>query len=201
MNRREAIKNTALLGVSASFLPLLQACQQQPRLGWQPLFLTTAHAQLVSSLVDTILPATDTPGGLDVKVDMFIDMVYEKTVDEAGQQEIIAGLDAFNATCVDQFGSAFHQLTDEQKASILQAKETKAPTFTGSVWGTAVGEQEPVGFYRSLKSLMLWAYFSSEENRKECLELRPRTRRVQGMYPVIGSGKSLDSLTIKTENV
>ncbi|MEZ4701452.1 MAG: gluconate 2-dehydrogenase subunit 3 family protein, partial [Rhodothermales bacterium] len=101
MQRREALKKTALLGGSAalstSLLGLLQSCQQQPRLGWQPTFLSEDHARLVSSLVDTLLPATDTPGGLDVKVDMFIDLVMGKMYDAAGQQQAVADMDAFNA--------------------------------------------------------------------------------------------------------
>ena len=190
MNRREALKRTAVLGVaSTSLLTLLQSCQQQPRLDWQPLFLSADHARLVSSLVDTILPATDTPGGLDVKLDMFIDLVHARMFDEATREQQAAEMDAFDQKCKDQFGNAFHQLDPDQKKTILLAEESSSPKFNGGVWGTAVGEQEPVGFYRSLKSLMLWGYFSSEEIGKNVLNYDPVPGEYNGCVPLSDVGR------------
>lgn len=193
MNRREALKRTAVLGgtavVSTSFMTLLQACQQQPRLGWQPQFLSAGHAQLVSALVDTVLPKTDTPGGLDVKADMFIDMVFANTMDEAAQQAKVAEMDAFEEACKAQHGKAFHELDSTQRTALLQEEEARAPKFNGGVWGTAVGEQEPVGFYRSLKSLMIWAYFSSEEVGKNVTNYDPIPGPYQGCIPLDDVGK------------
>lgn len=184
MNRREALKKTALLGVaSSSMLTLLQSCQQQPRLGWEPQFLSADHAQLVSALVDTILPTTDTPGGLDIKLDMFIDLVYAKTMDEPSQTKQVEDMNAFNQKCTDQFGKAFHLLDAEQKKSILMAEEANSPKFNGGVWGTAVGEQEPVGFYRSIKSMMLWGYFTSEEIGRNVLNYDPVPGEYKGCIP------------------
>ena len=193
MNRREALKSTALLGgtavVSTSLLTLLQSCQQQPRSGWQPQFLNASHAQLVTSLVDTILPTTDTPGGLDVKVDMFIDLILAKTYDEAAQKEKVAEMDAFNEKCASQFGKAFHELDASQRQSMLQAEEDNSPTFNGGVWGTAVGEQEPVGFYRAFKSMAIWGYCSSEEIGKNVLNYDPIPGPYQGCIPFSDVGK------------
>ena len=193
MKRREALKKTALLGgsaaVSTSLITLLQSCQQQPRLSWQPAFLSLDHARLVSSLVDSILPATDTPGGLDVKVDMFIDLVYNNMFDQAGQQQIVAQLDQFNSKCAARFGKAYHELDNEQKQAILQAEESESPKFNGSVWGTAVGEQDPVGFYRAFKSLAVWAYCTSEEIGKEVLNYDPIPGEYQGCIPFSEAGR------------
>ena len=90
MNRRDALKKSALaLGAAAgapTLLSLLQACAKQDRLTWTPVFLKEDQAVFISSFVDFLLPKTETPGGLDVKADMFIDLMYAKTYDEAGQQ-------------------------------------------------------------------------------------------------------------------
>ncbi|MEL6941541.1 MAG: gluconate 2-dehydrogenase subunit 3 family protein, partial [Bacteroidota bacterium] len=88
MKRREALKLGGAALVSSSLFPLIQACKNESRLNWQPSFLSEEHAQLISALVDTILPRTDTPGGLDVKVDLFIDKVFSQLYDEAGQQAV-----------------------------------------------------------------------------------------------------------------
>jgi hypothetical protein len=193
MNRRDALKNTALLGgsiaLSSTLLTLLQSCQEENRLGWQPRFLSTDQAQLVSSLVDTILPTTETPGGLEVKVDLFIDRVLAELYSEEAQKSVAAEMEQFNEQCVSQFGSPFAQLDPGQKKKVLQAEETQSPKYNGGVWGTTVGEQKPVGFYRSFKSLALWGYFSSEEIGKNVLAYDPVPGEYLGCIPLSEVGK------------
>lgn len=173
MNRRDALKHTTLLGGSAAFLSLWQACKAQDRTAWTPRFLSNEEALLVSALVDTILPKTDTPGGLDVKVDMYIDLMYDQVFDEEGQKQVKADLAAFDEKCVAQFGKAFHALDAAQRTSVLEAEESNSPKFTGGVWGHPVGEQKPVGFYRSFKSMAIGGYFTSEEIGKNVMSYDP----------------------------
>lgn len=194
MNRRKAIQNTGLLaGASVmlpSFLTLLQSCSEEPRLDWQPLFLTADEAKFISTFVDTILPRTDTPGALDVKADMFMDKVFAMTYDEGGQAKIRADIAQFNADCKQNFGDVFINLKKEKQVEALKAAEANAGTFNGSVWGTAVGTQQPVGFYRSIKSMTLWAYFSSEEIGKNVLSYDPIPGMYQGCIPLSDVGNS-----------
>ncbi len=192
MDRREALKRTALLGgaaASTTLLGLLQACQQQPRLEWQPVFLSMDHARLVAALVDTILPATATPGGLDVKVDLFIDLVYARTYDAAGQQQVVEDLEAFNSRSAAQFGKPFADLEADQRRAFLQEEEAGAPPFNPRVWGTAVGEQAPVGFYRGFKAMAVWAYCSTEAIGKNQLNYDPIPGGFRGCVPLSEVGK------------
>jgi hypothetical protein len=186
MNRRDALKNTALLGGSAalstSLLGLLQSCQTQDRLSWTPQLLSNAQAKLVAALVDTILPTTDTPGGLDMKVDMFIDLFYAKALDEAGQKGTQAALDQFNADCKAQHGKLFQDLSAEQKQEHLRAEEAKSPKLPRGVWGYAVEETKPT-FYRQFKSLAVMAYCTSTEIGKNQLKYDPVPGPYQGCIP------------------
>lgn len=187
MKRREAIKKTVALGgaaaLSTSLLSLLQSCQEQPRLGWEPVFLSEDQARLISALVDTVLPKTETPGGLDVKVDIFMDRVFKDLYDEEGQKAVVAQMDEFDEQCISRFGKAFYELSDAEKETILKEEEAKAPKYNGKVWGTAVGEQQDVGFYRSMKSLMLWGYFTSEKVGSEVLKYDPVPGEYLGCIP------------------
>ena len=144
MNRRDALKHTALAGgtalLSTSLLSLLQSCSEQSRLSWVPSFLSEEHALLVSSLVDAILPATDTPGGLDVKVDMFIDLVYAKMFPEEAREAVIEEMNAFNEKAKTTYGKAFADLGAEQQTAFLQEEEANSPKINGNVWGTTVGK-------------------------------------------------------------
>ena len=189
MKRREAIKIGSTALISTSILSLWQSCKSEPRLAWQPQFLSADQAQLVSALVDTILPKTDTPGGLDVKVDMLIDLIYAKTVDEEGQKNVAKEMAAFNDKCVSKFGKVFHELNTEQRTTILQEEEAKAPKFGRGVWGRAVEDNGPVGFYRSFKSTAIWGYCTSEEIGLNELNYDPVPGDYKGCVPLEEVGK------------
>ncbi len=194
MDRRKALRKSGMMvGGSMmipSFLFLLSGCKKEPRLGWEPLFLNEDEARFISTLVDTILPRTDTPGALDVKVDIFLDRVFAKTYDEAAQQRIRSDIQNFNADCKSQVGDEFANLTEADRIKVLKSAEAAGGKFNGRVWGTAAGKQEPVGFYRSIKSMALWAYLSSEEVGKNVLNYDPIPAVYQGCIPLAEVGNS-----------
>lgn len=192
MNRRDALRKSALaLGAAAgtpTLLSLLQACAQQDRLTWTPQFFSDDHARFVSAFVDFLLPKTETPGGLDVKADIFMDLMYAKTYDEAGQKNVVAEMEKFNEACKAKYGKVFAEMSAEDKSACFQEQEANSPKFPKTVWGTAVGPQEPVGFYRGLKSMALWAYFSSEEIGKNVLSYDPVPGEFKGCVPLAEVG-------------
>lgn len=194
MNRRDALKKSALaLGAAAgapTLLGLLQSCAQQDRLTWTPKFLSEGHARFLSSFVDFLLPKTETPGGLDVKADIFIDLMYAKTYDEAGQKQVVAEIEKFNADCKEKYGKVFAELSAEEKAACFKEQEANSPKFAKKVWGGDVGPREPVGFYRGLKSTVLWAYFSSEEIGKNVLSYDPIPGEYRGCMPLSEVGNT-----------
>jgi hypothetical protein len=194
MDRRTALKKTAAWAGTAAIAPslfsILQSCQNEPRLNWQPAILSSDQARLISSLVDTILPKTETPGGLDMKVDLFIDKVVHALYDEESQKAVLAEMDAFNADCKATLGDNFSALSNEEKAQFLREKEKGSAKFNGAVWGTAVGKQEPVGFYRSIKSMMLWGYFTSQEIGKNVLSYDPIPGNYNGCIPLSDIGNT-----------
>ena len=177
MDRRSALKKAGVLAGSAvaipSFFSLLQSCKSENRLGWQPLFFTETEAKTIAAILDMILPRTDTPGALDVKSDIFIDKVIAKTYIEEAQAKMRSEIAAFNSECEKNFGGAFIELNASDKEKVLQAAEANSGKFSPGVWGTAVGKQEPIGFYRSIKSMAIWAYFTSEEIGKNVLAYDP----------------------------
>ncbi len=188
MNRRTALRRTGqIAGATAltpSLLALLNACQSEAHLDWQPQFFSNEEARCISSLIDTILPRTDTPGALDVQVDRFIDKVIAETYSSEAQQHIRSEIAQFNEKCKQLVGSTFADANEKERMKILQAAEAEAGTFNGAVWGTAVGEQKPVGFYRSIKAMALGAYLSSEKIGESVLSYDPVPGGYQGCIPV-----------------
>lgn len=192
MDRRSALKKTGLAAGAALALPtalsLLQSCQKESRPEWTPEFLTAEEAALVTALVDTVLPRTETPGGLDVKADIFMDRVFARVYDAEAREALRKELAAFDAQCTAGYGGVFAELGEADRASVLEAQEAAAGKFNPGVWGTAVGEQQPVGFYRNLKSMMVWAYFSSEEIGENVLSYDPIPGGYRGCIPLAEVG-------------
>ena len=194
MERREALRKTAKLAGTVTVAPtlwsLLQSCKQQTRLDWNPIFLDDEQAKFIAVLVDTMLPKTDTPGALDIKVDIFLDKVFAEMYGESGQAQVVSEIANFNKTCKDRFGKIFADLTEAERTEIMNEAEASSAKFAGKVWGTAVSQQEPVGFYRSMKSLAIWAYFSSEEIGKHVLSYDPVPGDYLGCIPLSEVGNS-----------
>ncbi|SDQ97604.1 gluconate 2-dehydrogenase subunit 3 family protein [Flagellimonas zhangzhouensis] len=182
MDRRKALKFTGSMATAAvvgpSLLSLLQSCKNETRIDWTPQFLTLDEAVFVAKVVDMILPRTETPGALDVKVDMFIDKVYAQLYNEEGQNHVRNEIAKFNTDCQSDFGADFVNLSESDQIKALQKAEETSGQFGSGVWGTTVGNPEPVGFYRSLKSTALWGYFTSEEIGENVLNYDP----VPGAY-------------------
>lgn len=194
MKRREALRKTAVMAGSAGLTPslvaLLQSCQQQTRLDWTPIFLSNEQAVFISTLVDTILPKTGTPGALELNVDIFIDKVFAEMYDEQAQTRVVSEIDNFNADCKQELGKVFAELSPDKRVEVLTGAEANSGKFGGQVWGTAVGTPEPVGFYRSLKSLALWAYFTSEEVGRNILSYDPIPGDYLGCIPLSQVGNT-----------
>ena len=192
MNRRKAIQKTGLLAGATFAVPtlisLLESCQKSPRITWTPLFFEESEAIFITSIVDELLPRTNTPGALDVKVDLFIDKVVAKTFDKPAQEKFRGDIAKFEENCQENYGSNFEGLNGKEKKQILIAAESNDGKYSRSVWGTAVGDQEEIGFYRSLKTMVIWAYFTSEEIGKNVLNYDPIPQEYIGCMPLSDVG-------------
>lgn len=188
MNRRNALKKTGLLVGAAvampSILSILQACKDEPRLTWQLEFFTEVEAKTIGTIVDMILPRTDTPGALDVNVDVFIDRVIAQTYGAEGQAYMRTEIATFNTDCETNFGAVFIDLDKTKRIEVLKTAEKSSGKFNPSIWGKTIGDQAPIGFYRALKSTAIWAYSTSENIGENILNYLPVPGVYEGCKPV-----------------
>ena len=76
MNRREAIKRTALLfGVAASPATITRALAEMSE-GGSARYLTSSQYKIVVAVAERLLPASDTPGATDAGVADYVDVAY-----------------------------------------------------------------------------------------------------------------------------
>lgn len=185
MTRREALRTTGWLTggslAAPALLTLLQSCDPEvDGSDWTPEFFTAEEAASMTALVDTLLPRTETPGGLDVGVDRFLDRFYAQCLDAEEQAEVRKQLAVFNAAG----GEAFDRLDATRREKVLRDAEAVPGKFNPGVWGSPVGEEVPVSWYRGLKSTMIWAYLSSEKIGTEVLAYDPIPGEYRGCIPL-----------------
>ena len=188
MDRRKVLQQTGLLAGASILMPsmvsLFQSCETVSRSDWKPLFFNVEESHTVSALLDMILPRTETLGALDVKADIFIDKVFAETYDKTRQENIRAEITAFNANCKKKLGTIFIGLSEADRNKVLQEAEATSEKFNPGVWGTSVGKQKTIGFYRSIKSMAIWAYFTSEEIGEKVLNYDPNPGSYEPCKPL-----------------
>ncbi|TVP53486.1 MAG: gluconate 2-dehydrogenase subunit 3 family protein [Mongoliibacter sp.] len=193
MNRREALKGTAMIFgyalTGSTVATLMQSCESGAKLDWNPQVLSKEQAQILSQIVDRILPATDTPGALDVGVDQFVDRMLYNVFPEVIQKGFAGGIDTFNQEAKNEHGKDFVKLDGEQQDEVIRAFEEKSGPLPGSMWGFSFGEPKEFPFYRMMKELALLGYFHSEKIGKEVLAYNPIPGPYEGCIPYSDVGK------------
>jgi len=177
MNRREAIKRTAIImggAVSAVTISgIMGGCKAEPTpAGWQPAFLSKDQYETVAEVAETILPKTGTPGAKEVGVPQFIDSMLTNYFNEANRTAFAKGLDGFIARCKESSGKAFKDCNEEERRSIMTALEKDfLIEKEDRVEDEDALKSHP--FYTELKEMVLVGYFSSEKIGTEVLRYDP----------------------------
>jgi hypothetical protein len=126
MNRREWLKCVSALAVGTVAAPTLlaafdaYAAAQVP--GTNPQFFTRPQLDLVSSVVDIIIPRSDTPGAVDVGVPRFIDEMFANVYAKADQERYMSALAAFDKAG----GKPFLQLSEAQRKALVMKLHAEA---------------------------------------------------------------------------
>ncbi|PCI46022.1 MAG: twin-arginine translocation pathway signal protein [Alphaproteobacteria bacterium] len=144
INRRHMIMGaTALAG--GAFLPL-GAFGQPPA-------MSKYEFELLTEIVDMIIPTTDTPGAKAAGVPLYIDMMLDDWYSPPERARFLMGLNDVNlrSPCGD-----FLSCTPDKRAAILRKIDDP--------------EKEGYNFFRQLKELTLRGYYTSEIGATE--ELR-----------------------------
>ena len=170
MDRREAIKRTSLLlggAISSSAMAgLLSGCQASPSVGWTPVFLEQEQARMLESIADCILPATETPGALDVGVPAFVDLMLKEAYNSEEQDRFLNGFYSLEASSQDKYQKGVLYCSNEDQTALLTALETEATSAPS--------------FIRMAKELTLLGYFTSEPIMTNVLNYNPVPGKYEG---------------------
>jgi gluconate 2-dehydrogenase gamma chain len=191
MDRREAIKRTALLMggvVSASAIAgVLNGCAAKPSIDWKPVFLSKDQANIVSEIAEIIIPKTDTPGAKETGVPAFIDLMLKEVYAKEDQDRFLAGLKAFDADATKTKGDSFADLDAEQQTAFVKQKHDEAIQ--------AEKNEKPAPkrpFILMMKELTMLGFFTSEAGATQVLQYDPVPGAYKGCIPLseAGNGKT-----------
>jgi hypothetical protein len=183
MNRRDAIKQTALLmgcAVSAPALAsLLSGCQPNRQPDWIPDFFTPEQGQNLAELCERIIPATDTPGAKDVLVHRFIDQVLGTCYPAPARNAFRQGLDQAEGRCLELHQKSIAQCGPEELDALLTELAQQVATQKEEAQ-----PGEPMPFFLALKEICIVGYLTSEVVGTELLAYDPVPQQYQGCIPI-----------------
>jgi glucoside 3-dehydrogenase (cytochrome c) hitch-hiker subunit len=160
ISRREVLHRLTLLMGGAISAPavgaILSGCRAEPApAAWTPQALTTDQVDLLGTLVDLIIPPTDTPGAKDAGVPVFIDKLLRDWVEPEDRVRFQTGLAAVDEETQKTHGVAFREATPEQQNAILTSLDREA------IQAREAGA-DPLPFFATLKEWTLVGYYTSE---------------------------------------
>ena len=159
MDRREALKRVGVLmggAVSASVVSgVLAGCRAGGTASYTPQTLTTSQDELVATVAELIIPATDTPGARAAGVHTFIDQMLTHIYSNEERDRFLAGLADLDARAQAGGNPTFLESTPEAQTAILQdlEAEARAARTSGAV---------AMPFFSVMKELTLVGYYTSE---------------------------------------
>jgi hypothetical protein len=168
MQRRLALKQMAIALGGIITVP-------QWAYGWnsQTLPLSTATLfppeleTLLSEAVETIIPATDTPGAKELGVDKFILTMLKDCYDKQAQDKFSSGLQTIDERARKDFGNAFTACVPAQRNQLL----------------TALDKEGPSSAFSMIKNLTVQGYLNSEYVMKNLLKYELIPARYHGCVP------------------
>ncbi|CAM3529944.1 gluconate 2-dehydrogenase subunit 3 family protein [Pontibacter korlensis] len=150
MNRRSVVKGLLLFTGGAMLLPSCMMEEAKASISLQHLSVSEEQEKLLAEVVDTIIPATDTPGAKEMGLHLFALKMLDDCYEAEEQQSFMKGMDAFEELTKKQTGNSFVDLSSKQKNEVIAAVNAKnAP-------------EEVLAFYEILKNQTIKGYLNSE---------------------------------------
>ncbi|MEM7513921.1 MAG: gluconate 2-dehydrogenase subunit 3 family protein, partial [Bacteroidota bacterium] len=155
---------------------ILSGCTPTSAEAGKLVFFNQQEFASISVIADRILPATATPGALDVGVPGFIDIMLQDVYTEKLQAIVKEGLAELESQSQEQHGKGFSALSAEEQDGMLTVLEERAISAD-----SAPGEKP---FFSIIKELTIGGFFTSEEGAKATLDVVPIPGKFEACIPL-----------------
>ncbi|WP_187261068.1 gluconate 2-dehydrogenase subunit 3 family protein [Pontibacter beigongshangensis] len=177
MDRREALKAVGLLmGGAMIGGDLLMSCtSRSPKVN--DLF-DQDQVAFLNEVADTILPATSTPGAKEAGVGQLMAVMVQDCYPAEDQDVFMNGITELDKASKDEFGSKFLELTPQQRTTLLTALDAEQKKYMREK-----APEDPNHYFRMMKELTLFGYFTSELGATKALRYVPIPGRYDACIP------------------
>ena len=194
MQRRDALKlligGAVLPALPAEAMALLRAAH--PGEGYAVRTLNPHQNATVIAMTELIIPATDTPGAKEAKVNEFIDLILTEWATEEERADFLNGLAGVDKQSNELFGKDFVDASAAQQTTQLRAMDDAAmATATARPaarrWPTnpELRDRQLKGnFWVVFKGITLHGYYTSEIGFSQELKLEIMPGAYHGCTPV-----------------
>jgi hypothetical protein len=177
MNRRDALTRVGLLlgGTVVGAELFMSGCKNAPdkNIGAGGTNFSNDDIAYFDEIAETILPVTDTPGAKDAKVGAFWATIVKDCYTEQEQKVFLDGMKKLNDASVAKNGKSYMDSTPEQRHDLLVALDKEQKDYMA-----AKKKDDPSHYFRMMKELTLWGYFTSEPGATKAL----RYVQIPGKY-------------------
>ena len=194
MERRVALKNMGLVFgytvATPALLGIVQSCANKKVLDWTPDFFTKDEGAVLHTLVDIILPKTDTPSATEVNVHLFIDKFANEVLPKEQQDFLKMSMGNFiDKALADAGKETAADLNAEDLEPVLATYLKKRSDADEEAHEKAIGEyfkgvaengtgtlDEDIsryGFANSLRDFSIMSYRTSEYVGEQVLAYLP----------------------------
>jgi hypothetical protein len=182
VKRRDSIKALSALSAHALF-PSILAGAAQAAAGidsggaWTPAWIRPERAAMLEALVDTILPATATPGAKQARVQVFVDLALRDCYTPAEQKLFTDGLEALAGESQSRHGRPFEACSADERHALLVPLDAASYAPDTGARGSFIRilkDVTLVGFFTSrIGATQVLAYEAVPGGFRGCLDLRP----------------------------
>jgi Gluconate 2-dehydrogenase subunit 3 len=148
---------------------------------------TAEDVALLDEIAETILPETSTPGAKAAKTGAFMAMMVTDTYTDENQRVFRDGIGQLQDACRAATGGTFMQATPAQRLTLLEALDREQKTAMEERLNAPrsrfppaepIPEDLPPHYFRLMKELALFGYFTSEIGYTKAM----RYREAPGSY-------------------
>lgn len=195
MDRRELLHRASVLmggAVSASAAAgILAGCVATPApdpvaASSPGAFLTAEEMATVTAMAAQIIPATDTPGAIDVGVPAFIDRMLAGFYQQRERDVMRAGLSKVGADAQALRGKSFAQLSSDEQVELMKRYDREQYDYTRANAGIS---NVPPHHFRLVKELTILGFCTSEAGATKLMYYNQNPGPYRGDVPLSEVGK------------
>jgi len=150
-DRREALGGIAAIFGAALISPLRRAVAQDadPGMGPRNVVFSDTQRALVDTLVERIIPTTDTPGAMEAGVTDYIEMIVDEFFEPDEREGFLRDLQAADDYALERYGAPFAGLEPEQQDAIVSLAEQQQLDGADDTFFDAIKQLTVTGYYTS----------------------------------------------------